>query len=322
MERFLAEAEDEVEFVTHETLPPRGRTRVAKDRDFAERAREFTGDRSFDAVVGLRHCLACDLYAPHGGSVAAGFEAHRRAKRLPSLPSAKLRNFIELERELLTGGEPPQAVLAVSEMVRRDLAARFPGIADRIVVVPNGVDLERFHPSSRDAARQRLGVADRRVLLFLAGNPRLKGWKAVKEIFRRLRSDDERVVLLAVGGDPGRLPSGARYLGMLEHPEEALAAADLLLHPTWYDPFPLVVLEALASGTPVVTTAQNGAVDHVGRDGPVRVAESPLDMAKLLEQAGTLLHDAPRAEARAVAERFPVSESCSRTRALLQSVRR
>ena len=56
---------------------------------------------------------------------------------------------IALERELLTGDAPPRAILAVSEMVRRDLIERFPVVADRIVVIPNGVDLERFSPASR-----------------------------------------------------------------------------------------------------------------------------------------------------------------------------
>lgn len=317
IESYLVSAGDEVEFVTQETLSARGRTRVAKDRDFAERAREFTSGGAFDAVVGLRHCLFCDLYAPHGGSVAAGFEAHRRAKLLPSLPSGKLSNFIALERELLTGDAPPRAILAVSEMVQRDLAGRFPDVADRIVVIPNGVDLDRFAPAGREAARRELGLEDQRVLLFLAGNPRLKGWKSVKEVFRRLRKDDERTVLLTAGGDPGRLPAGARYLGMLEQPEAALAAADVLLHPTWYDPFPLVTLEALACGTPVVTTVQNGVVAHVGRDGPVRAAATPLDIDELVRAARILLEAASREEARRIAELFPQAESYRRTRDLI-----
>jgi len=209
---FLTGTGDEVVIVTHESLPPRGRSRASRDRDFAERAREHTRAAGFDVVVGLRHCLSCDLYAPHGGSVAAGFEAHRRAKLLSSLPSAKVRNFIALERELLTGAAPPRAILAVSEMVRRDLAERFPGIAERITVVPNGVDLDRFSPDGREAARERLGVEGKRVLLFLAGNPKLKGLKSVKEVFSRLKATDDRTVLLTAGGDPGRLPTGARHL--------------------------------------------------------------------------------------------------------------
>ncbi len=322
IEKHLVTAGDVVEFVTHETLSPRGRTRVAKDRDFARRAREYTSGGAFDAVVGLRHCLSCDLYAPHGGSVAAGFEAHRRAKLLPSIPSKKLRNFIALERELLTGAAPPRAILAVSDMVRRDLLERYPVVAERIVVIPNGVDLDRFHPSGRDAARRNLGVEDRRVLLFLAGNPRLKGLTSVKEVFRRLRAGDERTVLLTAGGDPGRLPSGARHLGMLDHPEAALAAADVLLHPTFYDPFPLVVLEALACGTPVVTTVQNGAVDHVGREGPVRAAASPLDIDHLVRGVRALFIDAPRVEARGIAMRFPLLRSGRKTRDLLLDLAR
>ncbi len=315
---FLTGAGDEVVIVTHESLPPRGRSRASRDRDFAERAREHTRTAGFDVVVGLRHCLSCDLYAPHGGSVAAGFEAHRRAKLLSSLPSAKVRNFIALERELLTGAAPPRAILAVSEMVRRDLAERFPGIAERITVVPNGVDLDRFSPDGREAARERLGVEGKRVLLFLAGNPKLKGLKSVKEVFSRLKATDDRTVLLTAGGDPGRLPTGARHLGVLDHPEEALRAADVLLHPTHYDPFPLVVLEALASGTPVVTTEQNGALDHVGREGAVRAVPQPLDVDGLTTLTRALLDDEPRAEARRIAGEFSIAKSSEATRDLIR----
>jgi UDP-glucose:(heptosyl)LPS alpha-1,3-glucosyltransferase len=317
---FLTSAGDEVTFVTQETLPPRGRSRAARDRDFAERAREHTRAAGFDAVVGLRHCLSCDIYAPHGGSVAAGFDAHRRAKLLPSLPSAKVRNFLALERELLTGETPPRAILAVSEMVQRDLAERYPEARGRIRVVPNGVDLTRFSPDGRDDARRSLGVADRKVLLFLAGNPKLKGLRSVKEVFRLLRAENDQVILLTAGGDPGRLPAGGRYLGFLDDPEEALRAADVLLHPTWYDPFPLVVLEALACGTPVVTTELNGALDHLGRDGPIRAARDPDDTGKLADLTAELLATAPRADALRIAAGYPVTKSYRTTRDLIQEV--
>ena len=50
---FLTGAGDEVTIVTHETLPPRGRSRASRDRDFAERAREHTGTAGFDVVERL-----------------------------------------------------------------------------------------------------------------------------------------------------------------------------------------------------------------------------------------------------------------------------
>jgi len=291
----------------HHPVRPRGLSRARRDLSFARRARDLCRESGFPAVLGLRHCLLCHVYAPHGGSMGAAIEAHRRAKRLPSLPSAKLANFVYLERELLEGPEPPRSVIAVSNLVRRDLAARFPGIASRIRVVPNGVDLDRFRP----------GPGGDGVVAFVAGNPRLKGWRQAREAFALLRRRGEAKSLLVLGGDPGRLPAGATWLGRVDRPEEVLGRADVLLHPTFYDPFPLVTLEALACGTPVVTTERNGAVDHLGRDGPIGVVAEPGDVEELARHAAALIRAAPRAEARRIAERFPLAASLRATEDLL-----
>ncbi len=301
----------------HRPLPARGLTRGGRIRDFAERARVECLRSSFDVVLGLRHCLSCDVYAPHGGSVESTRAAHRRARRRPVPLLGRWRAFLALERSLLGGGAPPRLVIAVSESVRRDLAGRYPGVADRIRVVPNGVDLSRFRPGDREKARARLAPGGGGVVLFLAANPRLKGWRHAREAFRKLHREGAASTLLVAGGAPGRLPPGGRYLGFLERPEEVLRAADVLLQPTYHDPFPLATLEALACGTPVVTTEQNGALDHVGRDGPVRAVSDPADVDGLAAAARELLETAPREEARTRAEEFPRERSLAAAESLL-----
>jgi UDP-glucose:(heptosyl)LPS alpha-1,3-glucosyltransferase len=286
---------------THVWIAPRGISRVGRDRGFAEAAAAACATAGFSAVVGLRHCLSCTVYVPHGGSAAATFAGRRG--------SARARNFVALERALLEGPAPPRRVIAVSESVRRDLAARYPGIGAAIRVVPNGVDLHRFNPEGRERARAALAPEGGRVLLFLAANPRLKGVATAKRVFEVLRQRGVADRLLLAGGRPGRLPDGARWLGALTWPEEAYRAADLLLLPTRYDPFPLSLLESLACGTPVATTEANGALDHVGRAGPVRAVADPGDVEGLARNAEGLLALAPRAAARAVAERFGLAAS-------------
>ena len=324
----LAERGDEVHSVTmdeegpgapfvHHEVRPRGLTRAKRDLDFAHRSREYNRSAGFDVVLGLRHLEACDVYAPHGGTIAATIEAHRKSKALPSLPSPRVRNFFDLERRLLTGPYSPKIVIAVSNRVRDDLVYRFPAVEDRIRVVPNGVDLERFTPEGRDAARADLVPDGGRVLLFVAGNPRLKGWRAARAAFERLRADGKADRLLVVGGKPAGLPAGAEHLGYLDDPRAALRAADALVHPTFYDPFPLVVLEALACGTPVVTTRLNGAVEHLTEGGPVRAVEDPSDGAGLVRELAEVLEAAPRAEARRKAEAFPLGDSLARVAGLL-----
>jgi len=292
----------------HHPIRPRGLTRPVRDRDFAERARMLVKTEAFDRVLGFRHLLSCYVYAPHGGSVAEAFAAHREAKGGIGFPSARLRSFRRLEHDLLLGPEPPRAVLAVSEMVRDDLLCHFPGLGARIEVIPNGVDLDRFSPEGRDAARERLGV-DGGVALFLAGNPRLKGWRFARDAFVGLRGQGVLSHLLVAGGDPGSLPAGARFLGRLDDPADAYRAADVLLQPTFYDPFPLTTLESLACGTPVATTERNGAVSHLAQSKTVRAAGHPKDVGGLARNAADLVAASPREAARQAAEGFPV-EAC------------
>jgi UDP-glucose:(heptosyl)LPS alpha-1,3-glucosyltransferase len=321
--RCLREAGHELHLVSRRgDVPPegfnaagirtRGLTRSGRDRAFAEQARDLTDDAGFDTVVGLRHCLSCHVYYPHGGSVGATWEAHRGKTHGGGRPTAKWRTLLDLEAELLSGPEAPRAVVAVSKMVASDLASRYPAVAGRIEVVPNGVDLARFTPPT-SPNRRRPG----RTVAFIAGNPKLKGIDVALEVYRRLRHADDADLLVVAGGHPGPLPDGAIFRGATDRPEEILQSADLLLYPTRYDPFPLIVLESLACGTPVATTEQNGALDHTGRDGPVRAVADPGDVYALTEIARTLLREAPRDAAREVAERFPVGESYAAAAAIV-----
>src|SRR5581483_8332591 len=123
--------------------------------------------------------------------------------------------------------------------------------------------------------------------LIAAMNYRLKGLEPLLYACRRLLQRSEfrgRTVpfRLAVVGDPqfGRYEGLARRLGIDKHVHfvghcaemrNAYFAADFLVHPTFYDPCSLVVLEALACGLPVITTRFNGAAEllHPPQEGYV-----------------------------------------------------
>lgn len=326
--RHLADRGDEVHALTmdeagpgapfvHHRVRPRGLGRAKRDLEFAKAARDLCGREGFDVVLGIRHLLACDVYLPHGGTVAATIAAHRKAKTLPSLPSARVRNFFDLERRLLTGPLRPSLVIAVSEKVREDLVFRYPAVAESIRVVPNGVDLDRFSPEGREAAREKFAPGAGPVLLFVAGNPRLKGWRSARAVFDRLRRGGGGWRMLVAGGEPRSLPRGAEYLGRVDDPREVYLAADALVQPTFYDPFPLTTLEALACGTPVVTTRSNGAVHHVGEGRSLRVVESPASVTGMVRILAEMVEEAPRAEAREKAEAFPLADSLAGAAAVL-----
>lgn len=236
-----------------------------------------------DVTIGARHLERVDILWLHGGAHAASLHARREARARRELPRASVpawsrhRAFLDLERAALDGGA--RRVVCVSELARVELEREHPSARARIVTVENGVDLERFHPRERArsgaALRRELEIDPATPLIACAArDPRLKGAETAFAALARLVSRPWTFVLAG----PRRVRAwerlasqsgfGAGRVRVLEHVDaQALSsAADLALLPTWRDTCGLFVLEALACGTPVITTARAGASVHV-RDG-------------------------------------------------------
>jgi len=169
-------------------------------------------------------------------------------------------------------------VVAVSRGVADELGVHYPTIAQTIVVIPNGVDIERFSPNSeaRAVTRAKLGVAeDALVALFVGGDWERKG---LGFAIQALEHAPQWILLVVGRGDQERYRalaarSGAtdrtRFLGQVTDTAPVFQAADVLVLPTAYEADPLVALEAAAAGVPVIATHVNGVVDliHDGASG-------------------------------------------------------
>ncbi|HEX5436705.1 MAG TPA: glycosyltransferase family 4 protein [Gemmatimonadaceae bacterium] len=209
--------------------------------------------------------------------------------------------------------------------------------ASRIVVIPNGVDIQRFHPATpeeRYSLRVRLGLPVHARIVCFAG--RLVSRKGALTLLQAWRSMDRalapsesapvpaaRLLLFLGGGGSGQdnceaearrlcvesdLTHSVRFLGDVTNVEEYLRAADVFALPTSNDAFAIAVTEAMASGLPVVTTRVAGLADYVVPDSNA-LAVAPDDEPALHAALVRLLGDAAlRArlgvEARRTAERF------------------
>jgi UDP-glucose:(heptosyl)LPS alpha-1,3-glucosyltransferase len=155
-------------------------------------------------------------------------------------------------------------------------------------IVYNGVDTERFSPQyrerDREPTRARLGVREHETLLLIvAHNFALKGVATLVRSLGQLRAAGAEVQLAVVGGKRSAryerlaeqcgVREAVHFLGPCDDPRPYYAAADLYVQPTFYDPCSLVVLEALASGLPIVTSKLNGAGELIepGREGAILV---------------------------------------------------
>jgi UDP-glucose:(heptosyl)LPS alpha-1,3-glucosyltransferase len=250
---------------------PRG----ARDVAFAERAVADARAAGCDVVLGVRHVTGVDVYWPHGGVHAETLAAVERSKgrvggsvsRALHAASPKQRALLDLERRFL---DAPGAarIWCVSDLVRREILVHRPRLAPNVDLVPNGVDVDAFHPGLRDEHRGRvrreMDVADDvPLLLFLGGASRMKGWAVLRAALATLK--DARWVCVAAGARraTSRSSRSGGRVRVLPHqdPRPLYAAADVLVQPTWRDPCSLATLEALACGLTVVTTDANGAAE-------------------------------------------------------------
>jgi UDP-glucose:(heptosyl)LPS alpha-1,3-glucosyltransferase len=173
-------------------------------------------------------------------------------------------------------------IVAIARRGQREIERLYGLSGERVRVIYNGVDLERFHPGRaaghRGRARAEAGVpGDGRALLFAGSGYERKGLATAIEALPALPG----TVLLVIGrGDETshrRQAAGlgvadrVRWLGVRDDLERWYGAADLLVLPTRYEPFGNVHLEALASGLPVVTTTAAGGAEVIeeGRNGAV-----------------------------------------------------
>jgi D-inositol-3-phosphate glycosyltransferase len=166
---------------------------------------------------------------------------------------------------------------------------------DKIRVIPCGVNLERFKPMDKTAARRQLAFSNEAPIVLYVG--RYSPVKGLDYLFKALsylkHLDLLRLVLVGGDGEHSRmfehLQSVAKALNIQHHlifagsvDQEILpayySAADVLVVPSHYESFGLVTLEALACGTPVITTpvgamkaiVQNGVTGYVADGSDAR----------------------------------------------------
>jgi len=196
--------------------------------------------------------------------------------------------------------ERPRAVLCCSSREASDLKALYGVAAGKLHVVPNGYDPAVFHPcraADRAAIRRQMGVTDNDVVLLLMANELHR--KGFGPLVQAVAADGDPRLRVAVVGKADiasyagelaalGLTDRVRWYGPTSDAAAWYAACDVLTLPTQYEPFGLVIVEALATGLPVITTRLAGASDAVQPGVNGLLQDDPYDVAEL---AG-LLHEA------------------------------
>jgi teichuronic acid biosynthesis glycosyltransferase TuaC len=191
-------------------------------------------------------------------------------------------------------------LLVVSEDLRRVAIERYGAAPDRTITIPNGCNAAIFHPASRSEARRQLGVDEGAKLVMYVGRlvPE-KGLRELLEATAMLSQAHPRVELALIGDGPLRdeLDQSARRIaGVPVHLPGAMdasmvarwmAASDLVTLPSYSEGHPNVLVEALASGRPVVATHVGGIPEVV--DASCGVLVAPRDVHALSVALGQVM---------------------------------
>jgi UDP-glucose:(heptosyl)LPS alpha-1,3-glucosyltransferase len=197
-----------------------------------------------------------------------------------------------------------KAIIAISKRVKNEVLENYPDVPkDKIHVVYSGVNLKEFHPRYRKfylkEIREKHSIPLNDIVILFVGNPfGRKGLEFAIKAFATL--EFKNLTFLISGKDNPKpyqllakklgISDKIRFnIGLTSEIYKYFAASDIFLFPTLYEPFGLVILEAMASGLPVVTSKIAGAAELIedGKEG--LLLENPKNPKEIADKLNYLL---------------------------------
>jgi UDP-glucose:(heptosyl)LPS alpha-1,3-glucosyltransferase len=293
--------------------------RTWRDRAFARVAQARFAE--FDLVQSHERIPGASIFRAGDGVHAVWLEEYARTQS----PLANALRRLSPYHRYICAAEAAmfrhpalKMVICNSKLVRDQIARRFGVPDDRLCVIYNGVDPTVFSPALADrhrtAQRAAWGISMDALLLAYVGSGFER--KGVSTAIRAIAMTTDTYLVIAGQDRAARryrqlaeqlsIANRVRFLGGLNDVKPVYGAADALILPTLYDPFPNVCLEALACGLPVFTSPWCGAAEWIseGVNGWVRDALDVEGYAAAINDslAQRARWPALRAAARATAE--------------------
>lgn len=252
--------------------------RLWRDWSFARAVRRLLKSHPFDIVQSHERIPSCDIYRA-GDGVHREWLAQLARTRGPlgrlGLALNPYHHYVKRAEKKLFTSPRLRAVICNSRMVRDEVRHHFGVPEEKLHVIYSGVDVSVYHSDlkkHRAEIRARYGIPDSATLfLFVGSGFERKGVMVLLEAMAELPPD---ACLLVVGHDKklGKyrhsmrglgLTGRVHFLGRQPDAKPFYGAADALVLPTLYDPFPNVALEGFACGLPVITSTRSGAAELI-----------------------------------------------------------
>lgn len=231
---------------------------------------------------------------------------------LPKLARASLTPLKQAKRKLAYRALYSQLdCIIVQSTAMRDLLLNLGWSGKRMEIIPNGVNLQRFRPATdndeKKALRASLGIGDKVKIIMTVGSViQSKGCDLLFEAWIKLAHHFPETHLVIVGplfdmNHPkhggfrrkiddmvatSRMTDRVHFTGYVQEVEDYLRASDIFVFPSLKEAMPNVVLEAMASGIPVILTPIIGLPEEFGKAGQeyLLVKRNPEDLAAVISE--------------------------------------
>jgi len=250
--------------------------RISRERGFALAARECWQRENFDIVQSHERIAGCDIFRAGDGVHRVWLEQRARivspAQKLLTAISPYHRYVMKAEEEMFRS-PALKKIICNSLMVKNDIMRCFQVPEEKFAVIYNAIDAQRFQPATpeeRQQSRAALNLpADAKVFIYVGSGFERKGLKAS---ISALAATDAHLLVVGQDKQQSRYSDHARtlgcenrvhFVGVQHNVIPYYHAADALMLPTLYDPFPNVILEAMACGLPVITSFTCGGAEFI-----------------------------------------------------------
>ncbi len=184
-------------------------------------------------------------------------------------------------------------VIAVSDYVKKELLKHYDLQSNRIITIPNGIDLKEFNNIRKINLKDKLGVSN--IILFLGGFSKRKGIHILLKALSKIKEKDWVLIIVGSGDLKSKkeinnlsyfLNIKNRIINFSNISRELLKRilfeADIFVHPSLYEPFGIAVLEAMASGKAIIAT-RTGGIPEILDNAGILIRPSSEELKDALE---------------------------------------
>lgn len=272
---------------------PSGNGRIARKRGFADAAKSYWKQQHFDLVQSHERIAGCDVFRAGDGVHQAWLL--QRARIIPThhrwlTQISRYHQYVLSEEREMFQSPQLKKIICNSAMVRDDIMHYYGVAENKFTLIYNAIDLNRFAPADsvqRLAARKTLSIPKKACVLIFVGSGFAR--KGLRQAICAVAETDRYLIVVGQDKHQRRYHALAQSLGCLSRVcfvgvrQDVLPcyhASDALILPTLYDPFPNVILEAMACGLPVITSQRCGGVEFIKQGCEGFICDA-LDIASL-----------------------------------------